>query len=134
MQYTSSLNDLDQNQLTGFFVGWPSHPDTITHLKILKNSFAVWLAIDDSRCIGFINALSDGVFYAYIPLLEVIPDYQGHGIGTELLNRMIHTLKDMYAIDLVCDESVTPFYSKLEFSRCVGMIKRNYHQQTGIRK
>jgi len=113
----------------GFFVGWPEHPDPVTHLAIIEGSYAAWLALDRERCVGFINALSDGVFYAYIPLLEVLPGYQGQGIGAELLRRMIETLENMYAIDIVCDESVASFYAARGFGQCVGMIKRNYANQ-----
>ena len=74
---------------------------------------------------------SDGVFYSFIPLLEVLPEYKGHGIGTELVKQMLETLQNMYAIDIVCDESVAPFYESKDFGRCVGMVKRNYEKQNG---
>jgi ribosomal protein S18 acetylase RimI-like enzyme len=131
IKYKNDINDLTPDQLNGFFVGWLNHPDPGTHLKILKNSYAVWLAFNGSQCVGFINALSDGLFYSFIPLLEVLPDYKGHGIGTELLKLMLETLENMYAIDIVCDESVAPFYEAKEFGRCVGMVKRNYEKQNG---
>lgn len=127
--YTDNVESLTADQLVGFFVCWPRHPDPVTHLGILRGSYAVWLALDHERCVGFINALSDGVFFAYIPLLEVLPAYQKQGIGTELVRRMVETLGHMYAIDIVCDESVAPFYTALEFDRCAGMIKRNYANQ-----
>ena len=127
--YTNRLESVDAGQLRGFFVGWPTHPDPQTHLEILRGSHAVWLALDGSQCVGFINALSDGVFYAYIPLLEVLPSHRGKGIGKELVARMLESLSDMYAIDIVCDESVASFYDKLGLSRCVGMVKRNRKNQ-----
>ena len=38
------------------------------------------LARDDAgRVVGFVTAISDGVLSAYIPLLEVLPEYQGAG-------------------------------------------------------
>lgn len=127
--YTDKAESVSAAQLKGFFVDWPAHPDPQTHLEILRRSYAVWLAFDDDRCVGFINILSDGVFYAYIPLLEVLPDYQGRGIGNELLTRMLASLTDMYAIDIVCDEAVASFYDKLGFSRCAGMARRNRQNQ-----
>ena len=127
--YTDKIEYLVANQLEGFFVGWPKHPDPEAHLEILNRSYTTWLAFDQDHCVGFINALSDGLFYAYIPLLEVLPEYQGHGIGTELVRRMIETLESLYAIDIVCDESVAHFYKAIGFSRCVGMVKRNYANQ-----
>lgn len=63
--------------LSGFFVGWPDPPSPERHLQILKNSRFVVIAVDDqaSRVVGFVNAVSDGILSAYIPLLEVLPDH-----------------------------------------------------------
>jgi len=62
-----NVDGLTEEQLSGFFVGWPTHPDAETHLEILRRGHAVWLAMDADRCVGFINATSDGVFYAHVP-------------------------------------------------------------------
>ncbi len=129
IRYTDETDCLDHEQLAGFFVDWPSHPDTKTHLQILRNSFKVWLALDGDRCVGFINAISDGVFYSHIPLLEVLPEYRGQGIGSTLVRKMIESLDGMYAIDVVCDESVDCFYRRNGFGTCVGMVRRNYENQ-----
>jgi len=131
IEYTNTIDMLKPSQLHGFFVGWPTHPDTETHYAILQKSDFIWLAMADDRCIGFINALSDQVFYAFIPLLEVLPEYQGQGIGAELVERMTNTLQGMYAIDIICDEDVVPFYRKSGFTKCTAMIKRDFENQTG---
>ncbi len=133
IRYTDDLSNLKEDHLAGFFVGWPDHPDRKTHLKILKQSYKAWVAMDGDRCVGFINALSDGVFYSYIPLLEVLPGYQGKGIGGKLVEHMVESLKNMYAIDIVCDEDVVPFYKDKGFIRCAGMVKRNYENQGGVK-
>lgn len=130
--YTDRLDSVSAAQLTGFFVGWPTHPDPQTHLAILRASYAVWLALDGDKCVGFANALSDGIFYAHIPLLEVLPGYQRKGIGKELITRMLDSLSHMYAIDVVCDEAVAPFYDRMGFSRCVGVVKRNRRNQDAL--
>ena len=134
IRYTCDTEGLSPEHLTGFFDGWPNPPDPETHLTILKNSHAVWLAFDGSQCVGFINAISDGVFYSFIPLLEVLPSHKGRGIGSELVQRMVSTLGTMYAIDIVCDETVAPFYERKAFHRCVGMVKRNHENQQGSTK
>ena len=129
IEYKDNLETLTAEALTGFFAGWPEHPDEATHLEILKKSAKVWLAMEGPKCVGFINALTDGVFYAYVPLLEVLPGYHGQGIGSELVQRMTQSLSGMYAVDAVCDEAVAPFYSKLGFGKCAGMVKRNFKRQ-----
>lgn len=65
IEYHDNVDDLSPDQLTGFFVGWPSSPSPAKHLEILRGSASVCVAMDGDRCVGFVNALSDGVFYAY---------------------------------------------------------------------
>ena len=42
---------------------------------------------------------------------------------------MIETLKNLYMVDLLCDEDVMPFYDRLHMFRCKGMCLRNYERQ-----
>lgn len=131
-RFTDVVGGVSAGQLSGFFVGWPNHPDSEGHLEILRRSYKVWLAFDGERCVGFINALSDGIYYAFVPLLEVLPDYRRLGIGRELVRRMVESLSAMYAIDLVCDEEMVPFYLAMGFNRRIGMVIRNRENQRGV--
>jgi ribosomal protein S18 acetylase RimI-like enzyme len=89
--------------------------DAGTHLRILRGSSVVVLAIDaaNGRVVGFVTALSDGVLAAYLPLLEVLSAYRGRGIGRELVRRALAELGDLYMVDVVCDPDVLPFYRSL---------------------
>lgn len=133
IQYINDISGIEATQLEGFFVGWPSPPNQENHLKLLKGSAHIWLAIDDetNQVVGFINAISDQVLSAYIPLLEVIPSYQSKGIGGELVTKMIETLKDYYMVDLMCDDNMTAFYERFNMFSAGGMIVRNYDMQSG---
>lgn len=131
--YTDSLDDVTRDHLQGgFFVGWPNPPSAETHYRILVNSAAIMLArIPDRTVVGFITAISDGISCAYIPHLEVLPAYQGRGIGTELLRRMLAKLRHLYMIDLVCDPELQLFYERLGMRSVTGMVVRNYDRQAG---
>jgi len=135
IEYHNSLQGVDESKLAGFFVGWPKPPNPETFRKILQGSSHIVLAIDeeaDGRVVGFINAISDGVLACYLPLLEVLPEYQGRGIGGELVKRMHHLLKGFYMVDLVCDEDLVPFYEKFGFVKFRAMAYRNYDRQAGL--
>src|SRR4051812_42574224 len=124
----SYLNDTDhitEDMLAGFFVGWPNPPSPATHLAMLRGSSHVVIATKNAEVVGFINAVSDGTMAAFIPLLEVRPEHQGQGIGSELVRRMLDLLGSLYSVDVVCDETVAPFYERLGLQRLTGMGWRN---------
>lgn len=123
--YRDTLEGLEPAQLQGFFVGWPYPPSPENHLRMLHGSRHVWLALDGERVVGFVNAISDGVMTAYIPLLEVLPEWKGRGVGTELMQRMLQTLRVYYNIDLMCDPDVQPFYARLGMIPLGGMVVRH---------
>ena len=133
MIYKNELDGISSDMLNGFFVDWPNPPNPETHLKLLKNSSKVIIAMDSksNQVVGFITAISDGVLSAYIPFLEVLPAYKNKGIGKELVQRMLKELDDIYMIDLCCDDDLVPYYEKLGMMRANGMVLRNYHRQSG---
>jgi len=133
IKYIDSASEIKPDQLKGFFVDWPNPPSKVTHLEILKNSTYVVLALDGNNVVGFINALSDNVLTAYIPLLEVLPEYKRQGIGKELVRKIVKRIDGLYMIDLLCDEDVQTYYDKLDlgFIKTKGMCIRNYKNQAG---
>jgi ribosomal protein S18 acetylase RimI-like enzyme len=134
MLYINSLEGITPEMLVGFFDGWPTPPNPETHLTLLKNSSKVVLASDKDtdRVVGFITAISDGVLSAYIPFLEVLPEFKNRGIGKELVHRMMTELAEIYMIDLCCDDDLVPYYEKLGMIKANGMLLRNYEKQSGI--
>ncbi|MBU5210196.1 GNAT family N-acetyltransferase [Heyndrickxia oleronia] len=133
MIYKNSLDEVSSDMLDGFFVDWLNPPNPQTHLKLLKNSSKVVIAIDNNtnQVVGFITAISDGVLTAYIPLLEVLPEYKNKGIGKELVKRILKELDDIYMVDLCCDDDLVPYYEKFGMRKSNGMIVRNYEMQSG---
>ena len=115
IEYTESAAGVEPEHLAGFFVGWPSPPNAEEHLRLLHGSAHLVLARDGARVVGFITAISDGVLSACIPLLEVLPEYQGQGIGTELTQRLLARLEHIYMVDLSCDAELEPFYARFGF-------------------
>ncbi len=132
ISYQIDLEGITAARLRGFFVGWPKPPSPETHLRLLQQSYRVVLAVDDqtNRVVGFINAISDSVLSAYIPLLEVLPEYQMQGIGDELVKRMLRLLDNLYMIDLTCDRRLQKFYERFGMNPSTGMMIRNYARQS----
>jgi len=118
----------------GFFKGWPNPPSEKTHRRILENSYKAFVAIDEeeNQIVGFINAISDEILTCYIPLLEVVEQYQGQRVGQELAKHMLNALQDFYMVDLTCDKEKQSFYEDLGMYKSFGMVRRNFHHQKGI--
>ena len=133
IRYVEDAAGVAPEHLAGFFVGWPNPPSPSTHLRLLHASDHIVLARDGTTnaVIGYITALSDGVLFAYISSLEVLPAWQGHGIGSALVQRLLARLQAVYAIDLLCDPDVQPFYARLGMRPAGGMLIRNYARQSG---
>jgi GNAT superfamily N-acetyltransferase len=131
--YRKSLEGITPEMLTGFFVGWPNPPTPSVHLRLLRDSAYRILAFDEDACrvVGFITAISDGVLTAFIPLLEVLPEYQGRGIGRSLVKQILAELSHLYSVDLVCDENLRPYYERFGLIPVRGMARRNYAAQSG---
>ena len=129
MEYTDNIGDIDSTQLQGFFVGWKSPLTPERHYDLLRGSTHFIVALDGEKAVGFITALTDGVNSSFIPLLEVLPDYQNRGIGSELFRRILVKLEDISNIDLMCDPEMQPFYERFNMIRGVGMMIRKHLQE-----
>lgn len=72
---------------------------------------------ENDKLIGYIDSVSNGVSDAYIQDLMVCPDYQGKGIGTDLMDKMIEYLKKkrIYMISVVYEECLKSFYERFGF-------------------
>jgi len=124
--YKSSLEGIEPTMLQGFFVGWRQSLTEAQHFTILQNSSHIVLALEDDKVVGFINALSDRVHFAFIPMLEVLPEYQNNGIGRELTNRMLGQLAGLTCIDLTCDKDMQGYYEQFGMFKSHGMVIRKY--------
>ncbi len=132
IEYQLYSNKLSKVEIAdGFFENWPKYPDKDKHREILLNSYKSIVAIDANEIIGFITIISDGVLSAYMPLLEVIPKYRNKGIGEKLVQLAIEEMKDIYMLDLSCDDNLVTFYKKFGMYKTNAMVIRNYHAQTG---
>jgi ribosomal protein S18 acetylase RimI-like enzyme len=101
--------------LGGFFEDWPFPPRPELHLAHLRGAEVAVVAVnaETEQVVGFVTAIGDGVLTCFIPLLEVLPEYRGRGIGQDLVRRALARIGDRYSIDLVCDPRLVPFYECL---------------------
>lgn len=131
IEYRETADGLTPKSLQGFFHGWPNPPSPETHLALLRGSAHVVLAVEEDRVIGFVTAISDGVLSAHVTFLEVLAEHREQGIGSELMRRIVARLQSLYAVDLVCDPALAPFYERLGFRPGHAMLRRDLSRQAG---
>jgi len=85
--------------------------------KALLASHSLCTAWDGTKLVGLGNAISDGYLVVYYPHLLVLPEYQGRGIGTELMRRLMARYDGFHQHMLVADGRALDFYRKCGFER-----------------
>jgi ribosomal protein S18 acetylase RimI-like enzyme len=127
---SSDLADLSRADLVGFFVGWPNPPSPETLRRLITQSDIRFFAIqaDTGQCVGYLTGLTDHVLFSYLSSVEVLPEYQGRGIGRELVARFLDATSQVYATDLVCDPEVQPFYQQCGLIPYHSMVLRRREQ------
>lgn len=122
--YKTTLENITPDMISEFCVGWNKPLSGEELYKVLSNSSFFAAAVDDDRVVGFINALSDCVRFVFIPMIEVLPEYKGKGIGTKLFNIILEFFEDIGNIDLICDEDMKSFYKRFGMAEYTAMILR----------
>ena len=101
-------------------VGWTEFP-TEEAKACVENAYMVLCVRDDEKAVGVVRLLWDGGYVAFLSDLIVIPEYQGHGIGRELVETVIRKIKEEmkpgYKVKLTLNSSKgkEPFYKKFGF-------------------
>ena len=92
--------------------------------SVLASQIAL-VAEVDGQIVGFLRAISDGVFNGYISMVAVSPDYRQRGIGAALVNTATGTNPNITWVLRADRDGVTDFYTSLGFqSSSTAMEKR----------
>lgn len=121
-------HDVPLDQLAALFVvsGWPHRAeDPVKLARLVENSYFVSTAFDGRRLVGFARAISDGVANAYVSTVCVLPDYQGRGIGREIVRRLVQREGgDGIRWVLHARKELHPFYGENGFVDAPDMLWR----------
>ncbi len=84
----------------------------------VRNSSSQVAAYDGDRLAGYGRVVTDGILHAMVYDLITDPDYQGRGIGSEVLKRLVDECKraGIRDIQLFCAKGRRRFYEKRGFT------------------
>lgn len=101
--------------------------------KLVNNvSISLVARNENGLVVGVLFGLTDYVYWLYVTDLGVDRDYEGHGIGKQLM-KMAHVKaggeKDI-AIYLIANENAIPFYEKLGMKKADDVMQYNHIEWT----
>ena len=131
MQYSVCKKfDIDQMCNLRKSVGWNELKAMMSNPQ-MENLFSI-ICTENGKMIGFLNVVSNNVTDAYIQDVMVAPEFQGKGIGTELMNRAISEIKarGIYMISVIYgEEKLRCFYEKFGFCTMLcGQLETSFEQ------
>lgn len=118
IQYSETRELMAENVIPLYRANeWSSAEKPDLLLKALRASHSLVTAWDGAKLIGLGNAISDGHLVVYYPHLLVLPEYQGRGIGTGIMQRLMARYEGFHQHMLVADGRALDFYRKCGFQR-----------------
>ena len=73
--------------------------------KAYKNSLYVLAAYADGKLVGILRAVGDGASVVFLQDLIVLPEFQRHGIGSQLMQRVMEKYAAVYQLQLLTEAS-----------------------------
>jgi ribosomal protein S18 acetylase RimI-like enzyme len=118
LEWKYSLENVDWEELYRLYLAAPLGHEQSADLKVaFSNSMFMCFVYDSRRLIAVGRALADGRDCSYISGVAVHPDYQGRGIGKEIVSKLVNLSKGHKKIILYAAPGKEPFYRKLGFKR-----------------
>ncbi len=98
-------------------LAWSSAKKPVALHGALSGSHSLVTAWSEGTLVGLGNAISDGHLVVYFPHLLVHPEFQGRGIGSQLMQMLRERYATFHQQVLLADGRAPLFYEKMGFRR-----------------
>jgi len=107
----------EHKQLWGA-VGWGDVNIKVTERSIANSIYGL-VAESDGQIVGMGRIVGDGAMYYYIQDVAVLPEYQGQGIGKDIIERLLEFIRNHSSgaafVGLFASQGKDEFYERFGF-------------------
>lgn len=111
---------------------WPER--TLADIESMLGSSIAVGAWDEDRLVGFVRAVSDGLFRAYIEDMGVHADYRKRSLGREIIDRITAELKNIHVVSLFCESGLVDFYQQTSYKPTRQVVMHKSHEAAKVTK
>jgi len=133
-EWKHSSDGMDWDALSHLYRIAPLGEKKAADLKVVfSNSLFKSFVYEGGKLIGAGRALADGMDCSYICDIAVHPDYQGVGLGKEIVASLVGLSRSHKKIILYAVAGKEPFYRKLGFRRMLTAMAIFRNQEEAVR-